>query len=330
MRKGKSILPGFLLSTAVGITSFLIRTYLFDQLGASTIAMLLGIVLGNLFFQKKEVFVNGTSWSQSRLLEISVVLLGATVTFQTIQQLHITGILFIIIQMIATIAFVLFLGKKLGFSLATTQLMAAGNAVCGTAAIAAASTTVDAKNEERVVSITVVNLMGTVLMLGLPALSGLIFGNNDFLRGALIGGTVQSVGQVVASAALVNPETSTIAALFKIIRIMFLIFIVLYFGSKRKGQTASEGIKVKKNILPWYVIGFLLFCILNSLLHFPTQLSGAMRFISTWCDIIALSAIGLRLNLVSFFKAGKNLLIYGFSTIAFQVALAIILIGILL
>lgn len=95
-----------------------------------------------------------------------------------------------------------------------------------------------------------VNLMGTILMLSLPFLGTWIFGNNDLLRGALIGGTEQSVGQVVASATMVNPNTTTLATLFKIMRIIMLVFVVLYFGleaKQTKGEQATAQIKIKRN-----------------------------------------------------------------------------------
>lgn len=88
-------------------------------------------------------------------------------------------------------------------------------------------------------------------MLSLPFLGTWIFGNNDLLRGALIGGTEQSVGQVVASATMVNPNTTTLATLFKIMRIIMLVFVVLYFGFRSKKQTKGEQataqIKIKRN-----------------------------------------------------------------------------------
>ncbi len=108
--------------------------------------------------------------------------------------------------------------------------MASGNAVCGSSAIAAVEPVIGAETSEKRTSIAMVNLMGTILMLSLPFLGTWIFGNNDLLRGALIGGTEQSVGQVVASATMVNPNTTTLATLFKIMRIIMLVFVVLYFG----------------------------------------------------------------------------------------------------
>ena len=53
-------------------------------------------------------------------------------------------------------------------------------------------------------------------MLTLPILSGILYGTNLLARSALIGGTLQSVGQVVASANMVNENAVQLAMLFKI------------------------------------------------------------------------------------------------------------------
>ncbi len=67
--------------------SRLLAIYL-PQLGGATIAILLGILLGNTFF-KQPVLAIGTKFAESKLLEFSVFLLGATVTAQTIAQIGI-------------------------------------------------------------------------------------------------------------------------------------------------------------------------------------------------------------------------------------------------
>lgn len=328
------IFAGFFLSFGVALISYALNRFVFHSLGAATIAILLGIILGNLYF-KQPILFPGTAWSEKKLLELSVMFLGATVTLQTISKLGFQGLSFIVLQMILTIVFVLFMGKKLAFSKNTAALMAAGNAVCGSSAIAAVDPVISAKTSEKRTAITMVNLMGTILMLSLPALGTAIFGSNDLSRGALIGGTIQSVGQVVASATMVNSQTATLATLFKIMRIIFLVFVVLYFGTMRKKQEKNEKnnqqIKIKRQaFLPWYVLGFLILCLLNTLLHFVPQIANFAHFLSTWCETIALAAIGLRLNLVEFLKAGKNLLIYGLSTLVFQILLALLLIFLLL
>jgi Predicted membrane protein len=331
----KKIMPGLGLSFVVALVSYFLNLFVFKGLGAATIAILLGIILGNVYFKQPVLFA-GTAWSEKKLLEFSVMFLGATVTFQTIQKLGWNGISFILLQMVLTIVFVMFIGNKLGFSSKVNALMASGNAVCGSSAIAAVEPVIGAEDKDKRTAITMVNLMGTVLMLLLPILGTWFFGANDFLRGALIGGTIQSVGQVVASATMVNAETTTMATLFKIMRIIMLVFVVLYFSFQtrrtEKAPAGQEGqLKIKRqSFLPWYVLGFIILCSLDTVFQFPRVITEMARFISSWCEIIALAAIGLRLNLVEFVRAGRKLAIYGLAVLVFQVGIALALIRLLL
>ncbi|MDV7723547.1 putative sulfate exporter family transporter [Enterococcus faecalis] len=326
------ILPGLLTAFLVACLSKFLAIWL-PSLGAATIAILLGIFLGNTFVRGANLN-RGTKVAESKLLEFSVVLLGTTVTFQTITQIGLQGVAFILIQMSLTIIFAYLIGKKLAFSDNMSLLMAGGNAVCGSSAIASIAPAIQADEEEKGQIITLVNLLGTVLMLTLPILSGILYGTNLLARSALIGGTLQSVGQVVASANMVNENAVQLAMLFKIMRIVLLVAVVYLFGRFKQSKTAeseAELVEVtkKSSALPWYVVGFFIACVFNSLIHFPVVISETAHFFSSWFEITALAAIGLRLDFKKFFQEGKRFLIYGLSVGTVQVVLAILLLALL-
>lgn len=337
MKPIRAVLPGFTLSLVIAIISQWVNADLLKGIGAPTVALLIGILLGNTVI-RQPFWYSGTAWSEKRLLEYSVMLLGATITFQTIQQLKLTGIIFIILQMTITISGAIWLGSRLHFSEGMTLLMAGGNAVCGSSAIAAITPAIDAKDEDKRLAVTLVNLMGTILMLTLPIISLFAFHHDNFLRGAMIGGTVQSVGQVIASATMINQPTTTFATLFKIMRIILLIAVVLLFSQiHQHHQSATATTTAKSNIganlkraLPWYVVGFVVLCTLNSWVHFNPIISNSAHFLSSWCEVTALAAIGLRLNFAAFVKAGKKLAFYGGGVLLLQVVSVWVLITVLL
>ncbi|MFC6180183.1 YeiH family protein [Lactiplantibacillus daowaiensis] len=328
-------LSGLIASIVIAIISQLVALVI-PTLGAATIAILIGIVAGNTFL-KQPGLAYGTKFAESKLLEYSVMLLGATMTIQTIGKIGVWGIGFILIQMSITIVGALWLGKKLGFGESKRLLMAGGNAVCGSSAIASIAPVIEADEDDKGMIITLVNLMGTVLMLTLPWLGIGLFGGNTILKGALIGGTLQSVGQVVAAASMVNQATVQYATIFKIMRIMMLVVVVLIFGRLHKRHLQAELAEEAQisgngngHWLPWYVAGFLILCAINSLVSLPTFVSTTAHTISSWFEIIALAAIGLRLNLAGFLKAGKKLALYGLGVGTIQVVSALILITLLL
>lgn len=328
---------GFITAGLIAVISQFLTIYI-PNIGGATIAIILGIFLGNTFLTQP-ILNAGTKFAEKRLLEYSVMLLGLTITFQTILKLHWSGLIFIIIQMAVTIVSAILIGKWLHFGEGIYLCMAGGNAVCGSSAIASIKPVINASDDDAGMSITLVNLMGTVMMLVLPVLGTIIFGHVDLLRGALIGGTVQSVGQVIASATMVNQSTVQYATLFKIMRIIMLVVVVTVFAKMHASNQAKQSTtkeiekeikKSKIDFLPWYVLWFLIFCILNSLFTLPTFVAATAHFLSSWCEIIALAAIGLRLNLKAFLQAGKRFAIYSVSVGLIQTIVALILIKLLI
>ncbi|MCH4168928.1 MAG: putative sulfate exporter family transporter [Streptococcaceae bacterium] len=321
-KKFKIILPGLLLSVATAILAICLGSFV-PKIGSATLAIFLGIFLGNIFF-KQSVWENGTKLAESKLLELSVVLLGLTVTFKTIGDIGLKGLFFIMLLMSIVIVLSIWLGRKLGFSKNFALMVAGGNAVCGSSAIGAIAPAIQADDQSKGQAITLINLQGTALMLLMPVIGYALYGDNILSKSALIGGTLQSVGQVVASASLLNHQIVNYAMLFKITRILFLAIVVISFQhiAGIKEPASGQGSKFKLP-LPWYIIGFLFFCILNSSFKLASSIDIGAHQLSSWLEITALAAIGLRLNFAKFIKAGVQFLLYGVLICVFQTILAI-------
>ena len=324
------ILPGLIMCIIIAFVGKFIGNYV-PSIGGASIAIFLGMLVGNTFGNKK-IYAKGSKFSESNLLSYSIVLLGGTLSANTILQLGVSGVAFIVIQMIITITFSIFIGKKLGFSENFRFLMASGNAVCGSSAIAATAPVIEANDEEKGITITIVNVTGTVLMLLLPFISTLLFDSETVKTSALIGGVLQSVGQVVASGSLVNESVKDLATIFKIVRIIFLVFVVLGLGtmkksSKKSNHTSNVKSKIK---VPWYVIGFFIMCFLFTLQIVPTELSKIFKVISNNFEVIALAGIGMRVNFRELIKQGSKASLYALGIAIVQILSAIALITILL
>ncbi|GAA0701091.1 putative sulfate exporter family transporter [Paraclostridium ghonii] len=334
MGKIKNILPGLMVSTLIGFISIILAKFI-PSLGGATISIFLGMILGNLFLDK-EVFREGYKFSETELLSYSIVLLGATLSISTIMKLGIGAIIFIVIQMTVTIVGAIYIGKKLGFSENFIFLMASGNAVCGSSAIAATAPVIEANDKDKGIAITIVNVTGVVLMLLLPVLSGFLYKHELIKTSAMIGGTLQSIGQVVASGAMVSEATKDLATIFKIVRVILLVVVVFAFGhlkNKSNEEIIREeemDISKKKIKIPWYVIGFFITCTLFSMNLIPIELSHIAKELSSKLEIIALAAIGLRVNFKDLVKQGKAVSLYGLFVGILQILSAVLLISILL
>ena len=342
MKKNKSkfiqniidIIPGFLVSLIVALISMFIATFI-PKLGAASIAIFLGMFVGNVFLNQK-VFQKGYKFSETDLLSYSIVLLGATLSISTISEIGFSGVLFIVLQMAITVIGALFIGKKLGFSDNFRYMMASGNAVCGSSAIAATAPVIGANDKEKGISITIVNVTGIVLMFLLPLISQILYNNETTQTSAMIGGILQSVGQVVASGAMVNEHVKDLSTIFKIVRIIFLVVVVFGLGhlkhksNKEILEEEVEEIEKGKIKIPWYVIGFFITCALFSAHIISDDISVMCKEISNKFEIIALAAIGLRVNVKDLIKQGKAVSLYGIFIGLIQILTAILLIAVLL
>ena len=268
MKKVKEIFPGLIVSVVVALVSIFIRKFV-PNLGAATIAIFLGMFVGNLFLNQ-DIFQKGYKFSETDLLSYSIVLLGATLSITTHLEIGIGGVIFIVLQMTITIIGALYIGKKLGFGQNFRFLMASGNAVCGSSAIAATAPVIDADDKEKGIAITIVNVTGIVLMFLLPLIARFLYNSELCRHQALIGGTLQSVGQVVASGAMVSEEVKDLATIFKIVRVILLVVVVFIFGHLKHKTNEEiveeevEDVKKEKVKVPWYVIGFFITCALFS------------------------------------------------------------------
>ncbi len=330
----KEIIPGFIVALVVGLTSMLLANII-PNVGAATISIFLGMFVGNVFLGQ-EVFQKGYKFSETDLLSYSIVLLGATLSISTLMDLGFNAILFVILQMSVTIVGALYIGKKLGFGDNFRYLMAAGNAVCGSSAIAATAPVIDADDKDKGIVITIVNVTGIFLMFLLPFLAEKLYNHETVQTSALIGGTLQSVGQVVASGAMVNQPVKDLSTIFKIVRVVLLVAVVFLFGhlkNKSNVDIIEEEVKDAKGgtvKVPWYVLGFFITCILFSTNIISPDVSAFCKQLSNKFEVIALAAIGLKVNIKHLIKQGKAVSLYGLFVGILQVVAAVILIGILL
>ena len=333
MNKIKDILPGFIVCLAIGLIAQQIAKF-FPSIGAALFAIGIGMLAGNTFLNK-DIFSVGTKFSESRLLEYSIVLTGLTLQLADIAGIGFQGVGFIALQMIFTIAMCYFIGRRLKFTKKFSLLMCAGNAVCGSSAIGTVSPIVEADSKDKGISITIVNVTGTILMVVLPILTSLLYHHETLQTSAMIGGTLQSIGQVIASASLVNQEVVEFATIFKIVRIIFVVVVALTYAKMNLDENQplfakKEGVAAKvKAKVPWFVIGFFIFSIINSTGILPAIISTSAKMVSSQFEIIALAAIGMRVKFADLIKEGPKDMLYGCLTGTSQIIFAFILIALL-
>lgn len=337
MQAIKDIIPGFIPCLIIALAAEYLNSFV-PALGAALIAIAIGILCGNTFLNKDSLS-KGTKFSESRLLEYSIVLTGLTLHLTDIIGVRVNGVLFIALQLSITIMGTYLIGKRLGFGKKFCLLMSAGNAVCGSSAIGTVSPILKADSKDKGISITIVNVTGTFLMVLLPVIGGLLYHHETLHTSGLIGGVLQSIGQVIASAKFVNDDVVQMATIFKIIRIIFLVLVALSFSRMNTEEDGplflpavsadgTEKTRVSCKV-PWFIIGFFIFTIVNSIGIVPQPISHVAKLISSQFEIIALAAIGMRVKFKDLVKEGPKAMLYGGCVGLMQTALAVLLIGVL-
>ena len=172
-----------------------------------------------------------------------------------------------------------------------------------------------------------------MVMVALYPIMGKALGMSDIAYGIWAGTSVNDTASVVASGYAFSEAAGDFATMVKLTRTIAIIPTVLvfaYIGTRMKQkelQSTSGNKKVNiLKIIPWFIGGFLLLAILNSVGIIPVALSGMMKASSKFLMVTALAAIGLGTSVTDFKKAGLAPMFYGITidTLVTLTALAVI------
>src|SRR5689334_23511866 len=136
-----ALIPGILLCVAVaGVSALLERAELgvFEHpyVEALVMAILLGMALRS-FWKPSPRWQAGIAFSAKQLLEVAVMLLGASISFAAIAASGVALLASIAAVVVITLAVSFGISRMLGLSTRLSILIACGNSICGNSAIAA-------------------------------------------------------------------------------------------------------------------------------------------------------------------------------------------------
>ncbi len=306
---------GLLLCASIGSVSFLASKYI-HSLGSVTIALILGIAFGNIF--RTDSFSEGIKFAEKRILPAAIALMGAGINFQILSKFG-PWVLALVISIIAvTIGAGILISRALGISHKTGILLGIGNAVCGSSAIMASSRVLEPDKEETAITVGTVNLLGIIGIFTAPAIaSALHF--SSFESGMLIGGSIQAVGQVVASGFSVSDQVGQYSTIIKMYRVLMLGFVVLALQFYvNRGSEKGNGI-ISSLKIPLFITVFFILAGANSLGIVHPYILKAAAIGEKSLLLTAMSAIGLLIDFRSFVSKGGRVLFAGLINSAVQV-----------
>lgn len=308
------LIPGLALTVGVTLVSIVAadaEAALFgrDWLEPLVLAILIGTAVRSLWTPSRRWFA-GIDFSAKTLLEVAVLLLGASVSAATLMHIGpaLIGGIFIVVAL--AIAASYGAGRALGLSPHLATLVACGNSICGNSAIAAVAPTIGADGDDVAASIAYTAVLGVIVVLALPLLVP-VLGLSQPQYGVLAGLTVYAVPQVLAATAPVGQLALHLGTLVKLVRVLTLgpVVVALSLLSHRRNEGAGACICPPRHLplhrlVPWFIIGFLALAAAHSFNLLPSAVLPPAALTANGLTILSMAALGLGVDVRKVATAG--------------------------
>lgn len=290
-------------------------------MGSLTIAMLLGIAWRSLV-GLPVAYRGGVQFSARKLLRYGIILTGVRLNFSLIGNSGLQVLLLDIALITFGLIFIPWLAGKLGVNRGLALLIGVGQSICGASAVGAIAPLSKAVDEDDIsLAVAICGLLGTVGVL-FYSLSAVLFGWQGSFYGLLSGSTLHEIAQVVAAGPAGGSLAVDLAMVVKLTRVMLLapVALILAFiltgrAANKGGQTGKPAVNLKNLPIPWFVLGFVLVGALNSTGWLPKDLTNLVLQISIFLMVMAMSAMGLMVDLAVIRQRGLRAL--GAAALAF-------------
>jgi uncharacterized integral membrane protein (TIGR00698 family) len=261
-----------------------------SQLSALTLAIVLGMLVGNLAGTRLPVTLKpGLAFSQRNLLRAGVVLYGLRISFGQIAAIGLGALVLDGAIVVSTLALGVWIGRRwLGLDRDTALLTTCGSAICGAAAILATERVLKPEPDKVAIAVASVVLFGTLNIFLYPFLHAHL-ALSPAAFGVYTGATVHEVAQVVAIGNAIGTDATDTAVIVKLTRVLMLVpFLFLLSVSRSRTNGTRDAISI-----PWFALAFVGVCALNSVLVLPAWLRARLLDLDTLLLATAMAALGV-------------------------------------
>ena len=322
MTQAKTIVPGLALCLLVTGAGFCLQAVERRAFGATPIeSLVLAILAGAVL---RTVWAPGAAWrpgiafSAKTLLEIAVVLLGASISARVVVGAGFGLLLAVAVVVVVSIACCYAIGRALGLPHRMATLVACGNSICGNSAIVAIAPVIGAEGADVAAAIAFTALCGVGLVLAMP-LAMPLFHLGALQYGAFAGLTVYAVPQVLAAAAPAGAAAVQIGTVVKLARVLMLGPVVV--GLSLAGGGGSR--PPLHRLVPPFIGGFLLLASLRSLDLLPAAVLRPAGSAAAMLTVVSMAALGLSTDLGSAARAGGRVTAVVLLSLATLMALSV-------
>ena len=310
-------------------------------IGAPLLGLFLGIILANCMPQKfLDQSKMGAGFCSKRILRVGIILAGGTLNFNAIMKVGAKALPLVIGAICISFLAAWLWGKLMRVPGNTRLLVGGGTSICGGTAVATLSAVIDAREDETAYAMTSIFLWDILACIIWPYVAvALHFPPDQY--GLLGGVAINDVSSVTAAAQSFNTlmgdaafnaagvSGGDLAMIVKLTRVAMLVVVavVMTIGHQfklqresRTSRTNASGKSIAQNIVgafPFYVLGFLVLAIINTLVNFKgmalgtTNLSSLLSTLYKFCFAMALVGVGYKIKIKDLFTKGAKPIVLG-------------------
>ncbi|EGQ4412181.1 putative sulfate exporter family transporter [Staphylococcus pseudintermedius] len=310
-----SKVKGLCLTLTIAIIATLFGHF-FPIVGSAIFAMVIGMVLNNTL-KLPESFKPGIQYSSKKVLHYSIILLGFTLSFQSIGTVGLKSLPILIVTLLVAFVVVTLLVKLFHIDLDTGILIGVGTSICGGSAIAATSPVIKAKDNIIAFSLSTVFLFNLIAVIIFPPI-GHFFHMSQEAFGFFSGTAINDTSSVVAASALYGSKALEVATIVKLTRTLFIIPITIglaFWVAKRQQATNDSG--QRQNIwamIPNFIIWFIVASLVSTIFNFSDGIITIFKQAALFFITIALAGVGLSVKFSQFKQAGIRPILLGMMT----------------
>ncbi|MGA7806882.1 YeiH family protein [Bradyrhizobium sp.] len=323
-------LPGVGLCALLTVLAFAAQALETRGLGHPYVeALVLAIFLGMIIravWKPPRAWQMGIAFSAKQLLELAVMLLGASLDLTLVAKSGTLLLVAIVVIVALSLGVSYSASRLLGLPSKLSILVACGNSICGNSAIAAVAPVIGASSEDVGASISFTAILGILTVIGLPLLVTLL-GLSATQYGILAGLTVYAVPQVLAATLPVGLVSTQIGTFVKLARVLLLGPIVVALSLLFRKANAGSGKKVNAlTWVPWFVPGFLLFAAVRSAGLIPQVAAAPIAATAGVLTISSMAALGLSVDLRLLARIGPRVTAAVTASLLFLIAMSLLVV----
>ena len=338
-----SLLPGLLACGGIAVMATVLGR-LVPVIGAPVCGIVLGVAAG-VVLRRRALDVPlhlGVAFASRTVLQLAIVLLGFGLSLAEVAR---TGLSSLPV-MLGTLSLALLaawgVGRLLGISGDLRTLIGVGTGICGASAIAATTAVIGAAEADVAYAISTIFAFNVIAVLTYPVL-GHLMGLSQHAFGLWAGTAINDTSSVIAAAYTYGLAAGNFGVVVKLTRTLMIIPITIGLAVlSRRGEapelSGAAGADVVPGspeaalgrtppaaatnrsarrrlrfaqLVPWFLIGFVLAAGLNSLGGVPQAAHSPLSTLSLFLITMALSGIGMATRPLQLRKAGLRPLLLG-------------------